>query len=369
MKIKNLIWLFISLLALNSCTTIYKKMNIEKEVYERLEDGLYAKMETSKGDMIIRLEEKEAPVTVANFVGLAQGKLKNSSKPEGTPFYDGTIFHRVIKNFMIQGGDPKGTGMGDPGYKFDDEVNGLTHSGKGILSMANSGPNTNGSQFFITHTATPHLDGRHTVFGKVVVGEDVVDAIANTETGGADKPKTDVVLKHVLIFTKGDAYKNYDAVSVFTTLKGKIKDSNAEKMAAIKAAAEKKAQEFSANQDKWAKEKMEGMEALPSGMYIKKTHTTDGEQVNPGDNVKVHYAGRLLDGTEFDNSYKRNEPILIPIGAGRVIKGWDEGITKFKVGEKGTLLIPPNMGYGAQGAGGVIPGNAWLEFDIEIVGK
>ena len=165
---KRILFLLISALILTNCKPIYKKMNIDKALYEKLPDGVYAKMETSKGDMIIQFFDKEAPVTVANFVGLAQGTIENKAKGKGQPYYDGIIFHRVIKDFMIQGGDPTGTGMGDPGYKFDDEKNDLRHEGKGYLSMANSGPNTNGSQFFITEVATPWLDGRHTIFGKVI---------------------------------------------------------------------------------------------------------------------------------------------------------------------------------------------------------
>src|SRR5690606_14737608 len=186
---KNLL-IAMAAFSLSSCTPIYKKMNVEKETYEGLKDGLYANFQTSKGNMIVKFEDQKSPVTVANFVGLAEGKIENKSKTKGVPFYDGTIFHRVIKDFMIQGGDPQGTGMGDPGYKFEDEKNDLQHTGKGILSMANSGPNTNGSQFFITEIATPWLDGKHTVFGEVVNGEEVIDAIANVEKGPQDKPKT-----------------------------------------------------------------------------------------------------------------------------------------------------------------------------------
>lgn len=207
-----------------SCAPIYKKMNIDKTTYESLNDGLYANLQTSKGSMIVKFEDKKSPVTVANFVSLAEGK-NTSVKPEfkGKPFYEGTIFHRVIKDFMIQGGDPQGTGMGDPGYKFDDEKNDLKHLGKGYLSMANSGPNTNGSQFFITEVATPWLDGRHTIFGKVVAGEDVIETIANVEKGAQDRPKENVVLEKVSIFSKGDEYKKYDAAKIFEEGKGKSK--------------------------------------------------------------------------------------------------------------------------------------------------
>lgn len=352
---KNII-LAAASVSLLSCTPIYKKMNVDKETYEGLKDGLYANLQTTKGNMIVKLEDKKSPVTVANFVGLAEGKIDNKAKAKGVPFYDGTIFHRVIKDFMIQGGDPQGTGMGDPGYKFEDEKNDLKHTGKGILSMANSGPNTNGSQFFITEVATPWLDGRHTIFGSVVSGTETIDAIAAVEKGAQDKPKTDIVLEKVSIFSKGDEYKNYDAAKTFSEGKGKIAANN--KAMAEKAEAEAK---------KVLEELKAGMQVTESGLYYKITKKTDGKAAKAGDNVKVHYAGKLTNGEEFDSSFKRNEPLEFPVGTGRVIKGWDEGILLLKEGETATLLIPPAMGYGERGAGGVIPPNAWLIFDVELV--
>ena len=357
----------IAAISLTSCTPIYKKMNVDKETYEGLKDGLYANFQTSKGNMIVKFEDKKAPVTVANFVGLAEGKIENKAKAKGVPYYDGTIFHRVIKDFMIQGGDPKGTGMGDPGYKFDDEKNDLQHTGKGILSMANSGPNTNGSQFFITEVATPWLDGRHTVFGEVVNGKDVIDSIANVEKGPQDKPKTDVVLEKVSVFTKGDDYKNYDAAAIFNEGKGKIQENNKAAVAKIEADKKKKAEEFAANQQKLVDDLKAEMQSTPSGLYYKITKATNGAAPQRGDEVAVHYAGKLVDGSEFDSSFKRNQPIDIPIGVGQVIKGWDEGIMLLKEGETATLLIPSELGYGSAGAGGVIPPNAWLIFDVELV--
>lgn len=339
-----------------SCTPIYKKMNVDKELYNGLQDGLYANLQTSKGDMLVKLEDKESPVTVANFAGLAEGKIENKAKAKGQPFYDGTIFHRVIENFMIQGGDPQGTGMGDPGYKFDDEKNSLKHNGKGILSMANSGPNTNGSQFFITQVATPWLDGKHTVFGKVVHGIDVVDAIAAVEKGAQDKPKTDVVLQKVSIFGKGDAYKNYDPAKIFAEGKGKIQENNKSYIAKQEAEAAKKLEELKA-----------GMQKTASGLLYKVTKKGDGKKVEKGNIVSVHYAGRLTNGSEFDNSFKRGEPIEFPVGMGQVISGWDEGLQLLNVGDEATFLIPPDLGYGARGAGGVIPPNAWLIFDVQVV--
>lgn len=363
---KNLL-IAIAAFSVSSCTPIYKKMNVEKETYEGLKDGLYANFQTSKGNMIVKFEDQKSPVTVANFVGLAEGKIENKAKAKGVPFYDGTIFHRVIKDFMIQGGDPQGTGMGDPGYKFEDEKNDLQHTGKGILSMANSGPNTNGSQFFITEVATPWLDGKHTIFGKVVKGEEVIDAIANVEKGPQDKPRTDVVLEKVSVFSKGDQYKTYDAAKVFTEGKAKIAENNKAAMAKIEAENKRKEEEFAANQTKLVEEMKAGMQVTASGLYYKITKTTDGTAPKAGDEVAVHYAGRLVDGSEFDSSFKRNEPIEFSVGIGQVIRGWDEGILLLKEGETGTFLIPSDLGYGARGAGGVIPPNAWLIFDVELV--
>lgn len=339
-----------------NCTPIYKKMNVDKNTYEGLQDGLYANLQTSKGDMLVKLEDQASPVTVANFVGLAEGKIENKSKAKGTPFYDGTIFHRVIENFMIQGGDPQGTGMGDPGYRFDDEKNNLKHTGKGILSMANSGPNTNGSQFFITQVATPWLDGKHTVFGKVVKGEEVIDSIATVDKGPNDKPKTDIVLEKVSVFGKGDDYKHYDAAKVFSEGKAKIQEQNKQYAAKLEAEAAKHLESLKS-----------GMQTTASGLMYKITKKGTGKKVEKGNQVSVHYAGRLTNGNEFDNSFKRGEPIEFAAGAGQVIRGWDEGLLLLNVGDEATFLIPSELGYGARGAGGVIPPNAWLIFDVQVV--
>ncbi len=353
---------------ITSCTPIYKKMNVDKETYAGLSDGLYANLQTSKGNMIVKFEEEKAPVTVANFIGLAEGKIPNKAKSKGVPFYDGTIFHRVIKDFMIQGGDPKGTGMGDPGYKFDDEKNDLQHTGKGILSMANSGPNTNGSQFFITEVATPWLDGRHTIFGKVVQGEDVIDTIANVEKGPQDKPKADVVLEKVSVFAKGDQYKNYDAAKTFEEGKKNIAAHNKAMTEKIEAEKKRKEEEFAAAQAKLVEDMKAGMQSTPSGLHYRiTTAIEEGKKPQKGDIVSVHYAGKLVNGTEFDSSFKRNEPIEIPIGMGRVIAGWDEGIMLLKEGESATFLIPSELAYGSRGAAGVIPPNAWLIFDVQLM--
>lgn len=173
------------------------------------EDGLYALMKTNKGNILLTLEYEKTPLTVANFVGLAEGTISNKAKVDGLPYYDGIIFHRVIKDFMIQAGDPTGTGRGGPGYKFKDEFDkSLKHDRAGTLSMANAGPGTNGSQFFITHKATPWLDGKHSVFGYVKEGQEVVDAVAQGDT-----------ILSIEIMRVGKAAKAFDAPAVFEKLK------------------------------------------------------------------------------------------------------------------------------------------------------
>ncbi|MCB9203072.1 MAG: peptidylprolyl isomerase [Flavobacteriales bacterium] len=332
--------------------TFINNKAVDLELDKKLEDGLYAEMETSKGTMLIKLYEKEAPMTVANFVGLAEGTIENTAKEKGKPFYDGLIFHRIIKDFMIQGGDPTGTGMGGPGYKFADEKNELKHDSKGMLSMANSGPNTNGSQFFITEVPTPWLDGRHTIFGKVIEGIQVVDSLANVKTGANDKPVEDIKIIKLTIKRKGKEYKKYDGAEAFE----KAKQAQVEKEKKAKEEAEKKLTELKA-----------GMTTSPTGLMYKILANGTGTQAEKGKTVAVHYTGMLTDGTVFDSSYNRNQPIEFPLGAGRVIPGWDEGIALLKEGGKAKLLIPPHLAYGARGAGGVIPPNAHLIFDVELV--
>ena len=309
--------------------------NINKE-------GMYAKIKTNKGDIMLELEYEKTPLTVANFVGLAEGKIKNNKKEVGEPYYDGLKFHRVIADFMIQGGCPDGNGMGGPGYQFPDEIHpDLKHSGPGILSMANAGPGTNGSQFFITHKETPWLDGKHTVFGKVTEGQDVVDAIAQDDK-----------IIEIDIIRKGENAKKFDSKAIFDKELEKL-----EKQAAEKA---KKAKEAIDALKKGAK-------VTSSGLAYKIIKKGTGAKAEAGKTVSVHYTGKLSNGTKFDSSYDRNQPIEFELGRGRVIKGWDEGISLLNVGSKATFIIPPDLAYGARGAGGVIPPNATLIFDVELV--
>ena len=307
-----------------------------------MNDGLYAKFHTSKGEILVELEYEKTPGTVGNFVGLAEGKIENEPKAMGEPYYDGLKFHRVIPDFMVQGGDPQGTGAGGPGYQFDDEIHpDLKHDAPGKLSMANAGPGTNGSQFFITHVETPWLDGKHTVFGNVVEGQDVVDKIQQ-----GDK------LEKVEIIREGSAAENFKAAEAFQNF-------TAEK--SKKEEEEKKKTE--AEVDKLAA----GFEKTGSGLRYKIIQKGDGIPAEKGKTVSVHYKGQLADGTVFDSSYKRNKPLEFPVGVGHVIAGWDEGIQLLEVGDKARMVIPSDLAYGERGAGGVIPPNAVLIFDVELM--
>lgn len=307
-----------------------------------MDNGLYAKFNTSKGAILVKLTEDKTPGTVGNFVALAEGNLENNARPQGKPYYDGLKFHRVIADFMIQGGCPQGTGTGSPGYSFDDEFHPeLKHDKPGVLSMANSGPASNGSQFFITHVATPWLDNKHTVFGHVVEGQEVVDAIAQ-----------DDLIDSLEIVRVGEAAENFNAVEAFRTFEG----AREARIAAEKEAQKAKLDEVSA-----------GYEETASGLRYKILESGNGKQATKGAMVSVHYKGQLLDGTVFDSSYKRKQPIDFAVGVGQVIKGWDEGIQLLKVGDKARLVIPSDLAYGSAGAGGVIPPNAILIFDVELV--
>lgn len=307
-----------------------------------MQDGIYAKITTEKGEILIKLTHDETPGTVGNFVALAEGNLENSAKPQGTPYYDGLKFHRVIPDFMIQGGDPKGTGSGGPGYDFEDEFHpDLRHAGPGVLSMANSGPASNGSQFFITHVATPWLDDKHTVFGNVVEGQDVVDSVAQGDT-----------MQKVEIIRVGEEAEKWNAVEAFRKFTGERE----QRIAKMKAQQEAELKKIS-----------EGFDRTDSGLLYKIIQKGSGKKAEKGKTVSVHYKGALTDGTEFDSSYKRKQPIDFQLGVGQVISGWDEGIQLLQVGDKARFVIPSHLGYGSRGAGGVIPPNATLIFDVELM--
>lgn len=307
-----------------------------------MQDGIYAKFKTNKGEILAQLTYQKTPGTVGNFVALAQGDMDNSAKPQGTPYYNGLKFHRVIADFMIQGGCPQGTGTGSPGYQFDDEfLPELKHDAPGVLSMANAGPGTNGSQFFITHVATPWLDGKHTVFGLVTQGQEVVNAIAQGD-----------VIEELEIIRVGEEANNWNAIEAFRTFDGEREKKAAE----AKAKAEEELEKLAA-----------GFEKTASGLRYKLIHEGTGAKAENGKQVSVHYEGSLPNGQVFDSSFKRKQPIDFQLGVGQVIAGWDEGIQLLKVGDKARFVIPPNLGYGSRGAGGVIPPNATLIFDVELM--
>ena len=305
-------------------------------------EGIYAKFETSKGIVLLELTYDKTPGTVGNFVSLAEGTLKNDHKDVGEPYYNGMKFHRVIADFMVQGGCPQGSGVGGPGYQFDDEFHpDLKHNKPGTLSMANSGPATNGSQFFITHGKTDWLDGKHTVFGYVVEGQDIVNNIAQGD-----------IIDSVTIERHGAAAKEWDALKAFEEFNS---SGETQKQSTIDAA------------DKAISALVKGMKKTVSGLYYTITKEGEGEHPPKGANVSVHYKGTLVDGTVFDSSYQRDQPIEFSVGVGQVIPGWDEGILLLNKGAAARFVIPSHLGYGAQGAGGVIPADATLIFEVELI--
>ena len=307
-----------------------------------MENGIYAKFNTAKGAILVKLTHDLTPGTVGNFVGLAEGNIENKVKPQGTKFYNGLKFHRVIPDFMIQGGCPQGTGTGDPGYKFDDEFHpSLKHNRPGVLAMANSGPGTNGSQFYITHIPTDWLENKHTVFGQVVEGQDIVDSVEQGD-----------VLESIEIIREGEEAANWNAIEAFITFKG----ARNKRDIALKDEAEAAMEKLAA-----------GFEKTESGLRYQFIQRGEGKKAESGKTVAVHYEGSLENGKVFDSSYPRKKPIEFRLGQGQVIEGWDEGIALLQVGDKARFVIPSHLGYGSRGAGGAIPPNATLIFDVELM--
>ena len=350
-----------------------------KEEHKNLSDGLYAEILTSKGTIMVALDYQKAPVTVANFVTLAEGKNPSAAeKYKGKPFYDGLKFHRVIPDFMIQGGDPLGNGSGDAGYRFMDEFSDLKHDKPGILSMANSGPNTNSSQFFITHKATPWLDKKHSVFGHVIEGMDVVNAIATNDD-----------IKTVTIIRKGTSANRFNAVQVFIDgVKNQdeiIKKQQAE-AEEIKKNFEAKYKPVRDAKAKYFEEMKKKAIKSTTGLYYIITEKTKNTAPKEGSTIYMDYAGYLENGTLFDTSNPdiakqfgsfnqqkamQNGYSSLPyqMGSNRMIPGMVEGLNKLKLGEKAILYIPSKLGYGEQGAGNIIPPNTNLIFEITVKEK
>lgn len=343
-----------------------------KDDKNNLPDGLYAEIETSKGSIILALDYKKAPITVANFVSLAEGKNPFLSEDlKGKPFYENLKFHRVIPNFMIQGGDPLGTGAGDAGYRFKDEFSDLKFDKGGLLAMANSGPATNSSQFFITHVETPWLDGKHTIFGHVIEnGMEVVNSIAQDDS-----------LLSITIIRKGEDAKKFNAVKVFSDYFSSA-DAEFKKQAALD-----KSRLDKIKTDKiafFAQQKASAIK-LPSGVEYKITKKGSGKKGADGTTVMIAYAGYLENGMLFDSSdpklveaYGKLNPQraaqngyqTLPYTFGRgggMIPGLEEGLSKLGLGDKAIVFIPSNLGYGENGAGTDIPPNANIIFEIELI--
>ncbi len=353
-----------------------------KEEHANLQDGLYAEIVTGKGSILLALEFEKAPVTVANFVTLAEGKNTFVAEElKGKPFYNGLKFHRVISNFMIQGGDPLGNGSGDTGYKFKDEITDLTFDKEGLLAMANSGPATNSSQFFITHTATGWLDGKHTIFGHVVEnGMETVNKIVQ-----------DDAIVSVTIIRKGEAAKKFDAVKIFNDYFSNEAE-NQKKAIALEAENKKmyaeKYKDVIAEKVAFCANKKTVATKSPSGLTYTILKKGNGKKPENGKMVFIYYAGFFEDGTLFDSNvaavakkFGKYDPTRdaqkgyspIPFEAGRkvgMIPGFIEGIEKLNFGDQALIFIPSELAYGAAGAGnGLIPPNANLIFEIELLEK
>jgi len=360
MKIlKRTLLLVVLILSINAC---------KKDKTADLEDGIYADIKTNKGEILLNLTFKETPITVANFVSLAEGTntFVTDTARKGKPFFDGIKFHRVIKKFMIQSGDPNSLdsipgndGTGGPGYHFQDEfpkdsMGKLLRAfdKKGLLAMANAGRNTNGSQFFITHVPTPHLNGRHTIFGFVVEGQSVVDSIVKND-----------LMEKVTIIRKGKEAKAFDANAIF----GKaLEDFKKAQIAATEKAKKITIKETESFVKEMTKKGYK-IKTYDNGLVIATSKRGRGKQPKVGEKVKVDYSGRLTTGVEFDSSYKK-KPIEFPVGVGRVIRGWDFGLMQLKAGTKAIFFIPSTLGYGARGTGGgIIPPNANLIFDMNLI--
>ena len=360
------------------------------EKYNELEEGLYAEFDTNMGAMVVKLSYEKTPITVANFVALAEGNHPDvDSIFKNRPFYDGLIFHRVINNFMIQGGDPEGTGRGGPGYKFPDEFDTtLMHNKPGILSMANSGPGTNGSQFFITETPTPHLNNKHTVFGEVVLGLDIQDSISNVETGVADRPISDIIIKKLNIIRKGEQAKNFNAVNIWNIELSKLIDENNRKEKENErirleniAIGKQKATDFLPTLKKYKSRSIK----QANGLRVLYLNKGSGIEPKQGDTVKLYYElydpnANLIDSNsrEIEEQYGRfsseketrgryNPMPMILSNDAPMIQGFKNAVEQMRVGDKIYVHIPYQLGYGEQGSGIIAPKQD-LIFIISMVG-
>lgn len=347
-----------------------------EDKYPDLKDGVYAEFITNKGTFVAKLYHEATPLTVANFVSLAEGKnTLVDSTFQGKKFYNGLSFHRIIKDFMIQGGDPKGDGSGSPGYKFPDEfVDSLKHTQKGFLSMANSGPGTNGSQFFITLKETPWLDGKHTIFGEIVIGQEIVDSIGVVETTKpGDKPVSPVIMEQVNIIKKGNS-----KIASFT--------EEMEKVEKLKKEKEERMTEIASKQAIAMNDLMSDAEELASGLKVYWNHKGKGVKPAEGSKVMMNYAGYFENGTLFDSNieevakkydvwdHRRSDgggyaPLPTDYSKdARLIPGFREGLLLMSIGDKVTLFVPAHLAYGERGYPPKIAPNSDLIFELELVG-
>lgn len=332
----------------------------------KLEKGIYAVMQTTKGDIVLKLHHEKAPLTVANFVGLAEGKFKafdtiNYKKP----FYDSIVFHRVIANFMIQGGDPTASGSGGPGYRFWDETSPKDKfNKKGLLAMANSGPNTNGSQFFITHVPTQHLNGKHTIFGEVIEGQDVVDAI---QQGDVLKSVKIIRKKVKLKPTKVFKAKYEELAEKVEKERLKAQKASAKNKVRVVEAKAKSEEEYKSYFYDIVKEIEPNAIQTESGLVYVVKEEGEGDFPVQGDHVSLHYLGEFIYGGKFDSSYDRNQPLAFDYLIMGLISGFNEGVGLSKKGAKIDLYIPYYLGYGKVGRGPSMPEYSDLIFRLEIL--
>ncbi len=364
MKKILLLLLLVSSVTMTSC----------KSKYPNLDNGLYAEFVTNRGTFVAKFYQDATPLTVANFVSLAEGKNEMvDSIYKGKPFFNNLTFHRVIKDFVIQGGDPKGDGTGNPGYRFPDEiVDTLKHTRKGLLSMANSGPATNGSQFFVTLKETPWLDGKHTIFGEIVIGQEIVDSIGSTKTTKpGDAPVDPVIIKEVNIIEKGVTAPSFAAEMEKLEIKKK------ERLERLTKVAESTSTRLN--------ELQKSAETMPSGLKVHWVQKGKGMKPEDGSKILMSYAGYFADGRMFDTSnlevaekYDMVDPIRLAKGQygpsisdygkeAKLVPGFREGLNMMSVGDKTVLFIPSHLGFGPQGAGDVIPPNADLIFELELL--
>ncbi len=388
-KMKNIFFLLSTILLLSSTSCDNPK-------YPELGDGLFAEIVTSKGTMVANLTFEKTPVTVASFVALAEGNHPMASDEfKGKKFYNGLIFHRVMDDFMIQGGCPLGNGRGSAGFQYGEEFDEtLKHDKAGILSMANRGPGTTGSQFFITEKETPWLDGLHTVFGEVVMGLEIQDSISNVEVNSANKPVEDVYIKEINIIRQGFDARKFDAQKTWETELPKLEERQKayaeelqKKAEAEQKEAEAKAQQAAAEVVNLLNEYQGKASQTASGLSYFLIEKGDGEKPKQGESVKVHYDGYFTNGRLFGSSSKELEQLfgiysqnkekrgfygeltmtLSPDA--RMIPGFKEAVGMMSLGDKYYFRLPSHLAYGKQGAPPTIPPDTDIIYIIQMISR